>query len=227
MSTSNSNDCVDANKQSSSSSSSRLDFEAHHHDPTTVQGEEDVESVGKSKVNDMKKKKKMMMMMRRREWAPCDLKYSEYTPCEDTENSLRYERERLVYRERHCPKADSEDSEDSEGMGMALNLLCLIPAPPGYRNPPPWPRSRDVAWFGNVPHRELTIEKAVQNWVQYDGATRTFRFPGGGTMFPNGAKSYIDDIHALIRPSLADGSIRTALDTGCGVCLLSMSMPNI
>ena len=87
-----------------------------------------MESVGKSKVNDMKKKKKMMMMMRRREWAPCDLKYSEYTPCEDTENSLRYERERLVYRERHCPKADSEDSEDSEGSeeGASSRRLVLV-----------------------------------------------------------------------------------------------------
>ena len=34
-------------------------------------------------------------------------------------------------------------------------------------------------------------------------------------MFPNGADAYIDDIAKLI--NLNDGSIRTAIDTGCGV----------
>jgi len=34
-------------------------------------------------------------------------------------------------------------------------------------------------------------------------------------MFPNGADAYIDDIGKLI--NLKDGSIRTAIDTGCGV----------
>lgn len=34
-------------------------------------------------------------------------------------------------------------------------------------------------------------------------------------MFPNGADAYIDDISRLI--NLKDGSIRTAIDTGCGV----------
>ncbi|EMS59429.1 putative methyltransferase PMT17 [Triticum urartu] len=72
---------------------------------------------------------------------------------------------------------------------------------------------RDVAWFANVPHKELTVEKAVQNWIRVDGDK--LRFPGGGTMFPHGADAYIDDIGKLI--PLHDGSIRTALDTGCGV----------
>ncbi|RVW76620.1 putative methyltransferase PMT15 [Vitis vinifera] len=44
-------------------------------------------------------------------------------------------------------------------------LKCRIPAPYGYRNPPAWPASRDVAWYSNVPHKELTVEKAVQNWI--------------------------------------------------------------
>lgn len=57
------------------------------------------------------------------------------------------------------------------------------------------------------------MEKAEQNWIRYEGDR--FRFPGGGTMFPNGADAYIDDIGKLI--NLADGSIRTAIDTGCGV----------
>ncbi|EFJ21569.1 hypothetical protein SELMODRAFT_443549 [Selaginella moellendorffii] len=131
----------------------------------------------------------------------CALKFSEYTPCEDIERSLRFDRDRLIYRERHCPAQASE------------RLRCLIPAPPGYRNPFPWPKSRDFAWYANVPHKELTVEKAVQNWIQYEGDR--FKFPGGGTMFPKGADAYIDDIGKLV--PLKDGSIRTALDTGCGV----------
>ncbi|KAJ7564116.1 hypothetical protein O6H91_02G003000 [Diphasiastrum complanatum] len=131
---------------------------------------------------------------------PCDIKYSEYTPCEDLDRSLKFDRDRLIYRERHCPTKDEK-------------LHCLIPAPPGYKNPFPWPKSRDYAWYANVPHKELTVEKAIQNWIQYEGDK--FHFPGGGTMFSNGADTYINNIKALI--PLTDGYIRTALDTGCGV----------
>uniref|UniRef100_A0A0E0KU44 Methyltransferase n=1 Tax=Oryza punctata TaxID=4537 RepID=A0A0E0KU44_ORYPU len=162
----------------SSSSSAPLDFAAHH----TAEGME----VASGQIH--------------RSYEACAAKYSEYTPCEDVERSLRFPRDRLVYRERHCP---------SEGE----RLTCLVPAPKGYRNPFPWPTSRDVAWFANVPHKELTVEKAVQNWIRVDGDK--FRFPGGGTMFPHGAGAYIDDIGKII--PLHDGSIRTALDTGCGV----------
>lgn len=67
------------------------------------------------------------------------------------------------------------------------------------------------------------MEKAEQNWIRYEGDR--FRFPGGGTMFPNGADAYIDDIGKLI--NLADGSIRTAIDTGCGVSFyfFQLSLP--
>ncbi|KAK7844027.1 putative methyltransferase pmt16 [Quercus suber] len=133
-------------------------------------------------------------------YPPCNVRYSEYTPCEDAKRSLRFNRDRLIYRERHCP-------EKSE------TLKCRIPAPFGYKNPFAWPTSRDLVWYANVPHKELTVEKAVQNWIRYEG--EKFRFPGGGTMFPNGADAYIDDIAKLI--NLNDGSIRTAIDTGCGV----------
>ncbi|XP_058086720.1 probable methyltransferase PMT16 [Magnolia sinica] len=135
-----------------------------------------------------------------REYPACQISYSEYTPCEDTHRSLRYARERLVYRERHCPMKDEL-------------LKCLVPAPYGYKSPFPWPASREIAWFANVPHKELTVEKAVQNWIRVEGDR--FRFPGGGTMFPRGADAYIDDIESLV--PLTDGSIRTAIDTGCGV----------
>ncbi|KAJ6837943.1 uncharacterized protein M6B38_321700 [Iris pallida] len=135
-----------------------------------------------------------------RAFPPCGPKLAEYTPCEDVDRSLRFDRDRLIYRERHCPEK-----------GELLN--CLVPAPAGYRNPLPWPASRGAAWLANVPHRELAVEKAAQNWVRVDGDT--FRFPGGGTMFPKGADAYIDDIDRLV--NLRDGSVRTALDTGCGV----------
>ncbi|CAN6480749.1 unnamed protein product [Victoria cruziana] len=137
---------------------------------------------------------------RPRSFPPCDARYSEYTPCEDRDRSLRFDRDRLVYRERHCPERNEL-------------LKCRIPAPHGYRVPFRWPESRDWAWFANVPHRELTVEKAVQNWIRVEGDR--FRFPGGGTMFPRGADAYIDDIENMI--PLHDGSIRTAIDTGCGV----------
>ncbi|KAG0474938.1 hypothetical protein HPP92_014624 [Vanilla planifolia] len=135
-----------------------------------------------------------------RHFPSCDAELSEYTPCEDVQRSLKFDRHRLIYRERHCPE-------------KAELLKCLIPAPPGYRTPFQWPSSREFAWVANVPHMELAVEKAEQNWIRVDG--EKFRFPGGGTMFPNGADAYIDDMNRLI--PLGDGSIRTAIDTGCGV----------
>lgn len=132
----------------------------------------------------------------------CSMNFSEYTPCQDATRGRRFARAMLVYRERHCPT-----NEDL--------VRCLVPAPPGYRTPFKWPQSRDVAWYHNIPHKELSIEKAVQNWIQVEGDR--FQFPGGGTMFPRGADAYIDDINELI--PLTDGSIRTAIDTGCGVSL--------
>ncbi|KAL6006676.1 hypothetical protein ACLOJK_032169 [Asimina triloba] len=160
----------------SGSSSSSLDFEAHH------QVSIKAGTVGAQV------------------FSPCSLNYSEYTPCQDTNRAKKFDRDRLIYRERHCPKEEEL-------------LRCLIPAPPKYKNPFKWPRSRDYAWYDNIPHRELSIEKAVQNWIQVEGDR--FRFPGGGTMFPRGADAYIDDINQLI--TLTDGKIRTAIDTGCGV----------
>ena len=131
---------------------------------------------------------------------PCKPEFSEYTPCEDVNRSLKFDRDRNIYRERHCPDKDEL-------------LKCRIPAPHGYKTPFRWPASRDMVWYANVPHKHLTVEKAKQNWVQFKGDR--FKFPGGGTMFPRGADSYIADIGKFI--NLKDGSIRTAIDTGCGV----------
>lgn len=130
----------------------------------------------------------------------CDMSFSEYTPCQDKVRGRKFDRNMLKYRERHCPAKEEL-------------LRCLIPAPPQYKTPFKWPQSRDYAWYSNIPHRELSIEKAIQNWIQLEG--NRFRFPGGGTMFPRGADAYIDDIGRLI--PLTDGTIRTAIDTGCGV----------
>lgn len=134
---------------------------------------------------------------------PCDSSLYEYTPCEDQKRSLRFPRNKLIYRERHCPLPEE-------------NLRCRIPAPFGYRLPLRWPESRDSAWYANVPHKELTVEKKKQNWIRFEG--NRFKFPGGGTMFPRGASAYIDDVGKFI--NLKDGSIRTAIDTGCGVRIL-------
>lgn len=174
------NNTPDADTVPSSTASKSLDFTSHH----SADGGA-VATVSQGAI---------------KSFPTCDVKYSEYTPCEDPKRSLKFPRDRLIYRERHCP-------------GKKELLKCRIPAPHGYKSPFKWPSSRDLAWYANVPHIELTVEKAVQNWIRYEGDR--FRFPGGGTMFPNGADAYIDDIGKLI--NLKDGSIRTAIDTGCGV----------
>lgn len=161
------------------SSSVILDFAAHHNADDLVQ---------------------LSSSARAEQIPPCKPEFSEYTPCEDVSRSLKFDRDRNIYRERHCPETDEV-------------LKCRIPAPHGYRTPFRWPASRDMVWYANVPHKHLTVEKAKQNWVQFKGDR--FKFPGGGTMFPRGADSYIDEIGKFI--NLKDGSIRTAIDTGCGV----------
>ncbi|XP_068649765.1 probable methyltransferase PMT2 [Aristolochia californica] len=131
---------------------------------------------------------------------PCDADYTDYTPCQDQNRAMTFPRENMIYRERHCPSEDEK-------------LRCLIPAPKGYVTPFPWPKSRDYVPYANVPYKSLTVEKAVQNWVQFEGSV--FKFPGGGTMFPQGADKYIDELASVI--PIGDGTVRTALDTGCGV----------
>lgn len=131
---------------------------------------------------------------------PCDDSYVDYTPCQDQKRAMTFPRNDMIYRERHCPPDEEKK-------------YCLIPAPKGYVAPFPWPKSRDYVPYANVPYKSLTVEKAVQNWVQYEG--NVFRFPGGGTQFPQGADKYIDHLASVI--PIANGTVRTALDTGCGV----------
>ncbi|CAL5355800.1 unnamed protein product [Camellia sinensis] len=158
-----------------------LNFETHHNDVPIIDSMEP-----KSKV-----------------FKPCDLQYTDYTPCQEQDRAMSFPRENMIYRERHCPPKEEK-------------LHCLIPAPRGYVTPFSWPKSRDYVYYANVPYKSLTVEKAVQNWVEFQG--NVFKFPGGGTMFPQGADAYIDELASVI--PIADGSIRTALDTGCGVCRL-------
>ncbi|GLT91183.1 hypothetical protein SLE2022_090830 [Rubroshorea leprosula] len=131
---------------------------------------------------------------------PCDVKYTDYTPCQEQHQAMKFPRENMIYRERHCPPEKEK-------------LRCLIPLPKGYVTPFPWPKSRDYVHYANVPYKSLTVEKAVQNWVQFEG--NVFKFPGAGTMFPQGADAYINELASVI--PIKDGTIRTALDTGCGV----------
>ncbi|KAL5725431.1 hypothetical protein ACHQM5_008575 [Ranunculus cassubicifolius] len=130
----------------------------------------------------------------------CPAKYVDYTPCQDNKRAMKLSRDDFIYRERHCPTEKQK-------------LHCLIPAPKGYVSPFPWPKSRDYVPFVNAPYKSLTVEKAIQNWIQYEG--KVFKFPGGGTQFPQGADAYIDQLAAVI--PIENGTVRTALDTGCGV----------
>lgn len=135
-----------------------------------------------------------------KEFKPCSAKYTDYTPCHDQKRAMTFPRNDMIYRERHCPPQEQK-------------LKCLIPAPKGYVTPFSWPKSRDYVPFANAPYKALTVEKAIQNWIQYEG--NVFRFPGGGTQFPQGADAYIDQLAAVI--PIDNGTVRTALDTGCGV----------
>ncbi|KAM7269094.1 hypothetical protein ACFE04_024591 [Oxalis oulophora] len=131
---------------------------------------------------------------------PCDDQFIDYTPCHDQMRAMTFPRENMNYRERHCPPQQDY-------------LHCLVPAPKGYATPFPWPKSRDYVPFVNAPYKSLTVEKAIQNWIQYEG--NVFRFPGGGTQFPHGADAYINQLATQI--PIDNGILRTVLDTGCGV----------
>lgn len=68
-------------------------------------------------------------------------------------------------------------------------------------------------WFNNTPHNKIAELKADQGWMTQDGDF--FTFPGGGTMFPNGAEGYVQKLEKYI--PIGTSTIRTALDIGCGV----------
>ncbi|CAL5347858.1 unnamed protein product [Camellia sinensis] len=130
----------------------------------------------------------------------CPKNFTYYTPCQDPNREAQFSTANFFHRDRHCP-------------GKTETLRCLVPRPVRYRRQFPWPKSRDFAWFNNVPFPSLTVFKKSQNWVRLEGDRLVF--PGGGTSFVNGAKGYINEINQIV--PLKSGNIRTVLDTGCGV----------
>ncbi|MFS7943800.1 putative sterol 24-C-methyltransferase [Helianthus anomalus] len=131
----------------------------------------------------------------------CSADFQDYTPCTDPKRWMKYGRHRLTFMERHCPPVFDRKE-------------CLIPPPDGYKEPIRWPKSRDECWYRNVPYDWINKQKSNQHWLRKEG--EKFYFPGGGTMFPNGVSAYVDLMQNLI-PGMKDGTVRTAIDTGCGV----------
>ncbi|WVZ88676.1 hypothetical protein U9M48_035168 [Paspalum notatum var. saurae] len=136
-------------------------------------------------------------------WKLCNVTAgADYIPCLDNEAAIHKLKTNKHYehRERHCPAAAP---------------TCLVPLPEGYRQPIPWPYSRDKVWYHNVPHSMLASYKGHQNWVKLSGEHLTF--PGGGTQFKHGALHYIELIEEAV-PEVAWGRrSRVVLDVGCGV----------
>ncbi|EPS59470.1 hypothetical protein M569_15334, partial [Genlisea aurea] len=131
----------------------------------------------------------------------CDLDFQDYTPCTDPKRWRKFSLYRLSFLERHCPPPFEK-------------LECLVPPPDGYQLSIRWPKSRDECWYRNVPYDWINKQKSNQHWLKKEG--EKFLFPGGGTMFPNGVSEYVTLMQDLI-PEMKDGTVRTAIDTGCGV----------
>ncbi|KAM0898875.1 hypothetical protein ACQ4PT_021665 [Festuca glaucescens] len=130
---------------------------------------------------------------------PCAASEVDLLPCEDPRRSSCLSREMNYYRERHCP---------ARGEAPA----CLVPPPQGYRVPVPWPESLHKIWHDNMPYGKIAERKGHQGWMKQEGSY--FIFPGGGTMFPDGAEQYIEKLTQYV--PLKSGLLRTGLDMGCG-----------
>lgn len=64
-----------------------------------------------------------------------------------------------------------------------------------------------------MPYNKIAERKGHQGWMTEEGPY--FIFPGGGTMFPDGAEQYIEKLGQFV--PFKKGVLRTALDMGCGV----------
>ncbi|GLT84528.1 hypothetical protein SLE2022_027530 [Rubroshorea leprosula] len=137
----------------------------------------------------------------------CPADYVDHMPCEDPKRNSQLSREMNFYRERHCPLPDEMP-------------LCLIPPPQGYKIPVQWPESLHKIWHSNIPHNKIADRKGHQGWMKVQGTY--FIFPGGGTMFSEGAASYIEKLRQYI--PVSGGTLRTALDMGCGVASFGGSL---
>ncbi|KAG0621941.1 hypothetical protein M758_3G060100 [Ceratodon purpureus] len=130
----------------------------------------------------------------------CPIRLADIMPCHDPKRARSFTKERNNYRERHCPPLEEK-------------LRCLIPPPPDYQIPVRWPDSLQKIWFNNTPHNKIAELKSDQGWMVQEGDY--FVFPGGGTMFPDGAEGYVQQLEKYI--PFGTNAIRTALDIGCGV----------
>ncbi|KAI4382870.1 hypothetical protein MLD38_008774 [Melastoma candidum] len=138
------------------------------------------------------------------EWRLCGRSVGpDYIPCLDNMKVIKAlkSRRHMEHRERHCPPWGSQ--------------RCLVSLPIGYKVPVPWPKSRDMVWYNNVPHPKLVEYKKDQNWVRKEGDY--FVFPGGGTQFKDGVGSYVDFIQQTFPIINWGKNIRVILDVGCGV----------
>ncbi|XP_030535389.1 probable methyltransferase PMT21 [Rhodamnia argentea] len=160
----------------------------------------DVKDVAKS-VSDPEESMSSPLQIKSVSFPECSSDYQDYTPCTDPRRWKKYGTHRLTFMERHCPPIFERKE-------------CLVPPPDGYKPPIRWPKSRDQCWYRNVPYDWINKQKSNQNWLRKQGDK--FLFPGGGTMFPRGVSAYVDLMQDLI-PEMTDGTIRTAIDTGCGV----------
>ncbi|XP_021769226.1 probable methyltransferase PMT23 [Chenopodium quinoa] len=137
-------------------------------------------------------------------WEVCKggLSAVDYIPCLDNWKAIKAlkSRKHMEHRERHCPMPNSR---------------CLVPLPRGYKIPIPWPKSRDMIWYDNVPHPKLVDYKKDQHWVVKSGDH--FIFPGGGTQFKEGVANYIQFIEKATPLVKWGQNIRVVLDVGCGV----------
>ncbi|KAL2549801.1 putative methyltransferase PMT23 [Forsythia ovata] len=144
------------------------------------------------------------------EWKVCEGSVAvDYIPCLDNNKAINALRSRrhMEHRERHCPDPSPR---------------CLVPLPDGYKIPVPWPKSRDMVWYDNVPHPKLVEYKKNQHWVVKSGDY--FIFPGGGTQFKNGVTHYIESIEKTL-PIIEWGKkTRVILDVGCGVASFGGSL---
>lgn len=137
----------------------------------------------------------------------CPADSVDHMPCEDPRRNSQLSREMNFYRERHCPLPEHTP-------------LCLIPSPAGYKVPVPWPESLHKIWHANMPYNKIADRKGHQGWMKEQGPY--FLFPGGGTMFPGGAGQYIEKLGQYI--PISGGTLRTALDMGCGVASFGGSL---
>ncbi|XP_045786937.1 probable methyltransferase PMT11 [Trifolium pratense] len=171
------------------------EFEIGEFDPDFVD-----DSVNTTRVDDSNDELKFTV----KKFTLCSSNMSDYIPCLDNVEAIGKLKsvEKGERFERHCPVAEKR-------------FNCLVPPPKGYRSPIPWPKSRDLVWYNNVPHNRLVEDKGGQNWITRD--QDKFKFPGGGTQFIHGADQYLDHISKMV-PNITFGqNIRVALDVGCGV----------